>query len=159
MVGAYGTRPNPERTRAIHDLCFEQIRCDAAAAARFTGMISFYSKFLPNLHITLAPFHALKGKNARHSDILNSLKLRAAFVLLQQQLANATALTRPDYTKDFHIQVDAASSVGVDAALMQREGSEHDSALRRPAVARRTYRCAPVPMVRIPAPPRARASA
>ena len=34
IVGAYGTRPNPERTKAIFDLVFENIRTDAGAAAR-----------------------------------------------------------------------------------------------------------------------------
>ena len=121
IVGAYGTKPNPERTKAIFDLVFENIRTDPGAAARFTGMISFYSRFLRNIHVTLAPFHALKGKGSNAAALLNSLQMRASFAWLKHQLATVTALTRPDYSKDFHIHVDAASTVGVGAALMQLE--------------------------------------
>ena len=130
LVGAYGTRPNPERTKAIYDMCYEQIRTDASAASRFSGMISFYSRFLKNLHITLAPFHELKSKHADVPSILNSLKLRAAFEALRHQLATVTALTRPDYDKDFHIVVDTASSVGVGACLMQLEDVNDSTSLR-----------------------------
>ena len=130
LVGAYGTRPNPERTKAIFDMSFEQIRTDAAAAARFSGMISFYSRFLKNLHITLAPFHALKAKHANVHEILNSLKLRASFEVLRNQLADVTALTRPDYSKDFHVVVDTASSVGMGATLMQLEDVSDPTSLR-----------------------------
>jgi hypothetical protein len=119
IVGAYGTRPNPDRTKAIFDLAFEHIRTDAGAAARFTGMISFYARFIQNLHLTLAPFHALKVKGANSKELLGSLKMRSAFELLKHQLATVTALTRPDYNKDFHVHVDMASSVGIGAALMQ----------------------------------------
>ena len=130
IVGAYGTRPNPERTKAIFDLMFEAIRTDAGAAARFTGMISFYARFIKNIQITLAPFHALKGKGANATAILNSLQLRASFALLRHQLATVTALTRPDYSKDFHIHVDMASSVGIGAALMQLEDVNDAASLR-----------------------------
>ena len=42
LVGAYGTRPNPERTKALFDMAFEQVRTNAAAAARFaTGRACF----------------------------------------------------------------------------------------------------------------------
>ena len=130
LVGAYGTRPNPDRTKALFDLSFEHVRTDAAAAARFAGMISFYSRFLKNVHITLAPFHALKAKHADTKRILNSLKLRASFEALRYQLANVTALTRPDYSKDFHVMVDTASSVGVGASLMQLEDESDPGSLR-----------------------------
>ena len=130
LVGAYGTKPNPERTKAIFDMSFEQIRTDAGAAARFSGMIAFYSRFLKNLHITLAPFHALKAKHANVPEILNSLKLRTAFEVLRNQLADVTALTRPDYAKDFHIVVDTASSMGIGASLMQLEDVVDPKSLR-----------------------------
>ena len=129
-VGAFGTRPNPERTKTIFDLVFENIRTDPGAAARFTGMISFYARFIKNLHITLAPFHMLKAKGANANAILNSLQLRASFELLKHQLATVTALTRPDYNKDFHIHVDMASSVGIGAALMQLEDPSDPDSLR-----------------------------
>ena len=130
LVGAYGTKPNPERTKAIFDMSFEQIRTDPQAASRFAGMISFYSRFLKNLHITLAPFHELKSKHADVHSILNSLKLRASFEVLRNQLADVTALTRPDYSKDFHVHVDTASSVGMGASLMQLEDDNDPTSLR-----------------------------
>ena len=130
IVGAYGTKPNPERTKAIFDLMFENVSADAGAAARFTGMISFYARFIKNIHITLAPFHALKGKGANVQLILQSLEIRAAFVLLKHQLATVTALTRPNYNQPFHVHVDMASSVGIGAALMQHEDETDPTSLR-----------------------------
>ena len=130
LVGAYGTRPNPERTKALFDLTFEHVKGNEKAAARFVGMISFYSRFIKNLHIVLAPFHELKSKHADTGRLLDSLRLRASFTYLRNALAEVTALTRPDYAKDFHIHIDAASSVGIGGVIQQREDPDDSNSLR-----------------------------
>ncbi len=119
LVGAYGTKPLESKTSAVTSLRCEDLGDDPGAAARFTGMISFYSEFIPGLHNTLAPFHKLKQKGVDSKSIMRSLKFKAAFALLRHQLATATANTRPDYTKPFYIDVDAATSGGIGACLFQ----------------------------------------
>ena len=119
MVGKYGTRPQAAKTAAILDLLCEDMGTDPAAAARFAGMVGFYHKFIPNLHSCLAPFHELKAKGADARHIMSSLRFKVAFCHIKHQLATATALARPDYSKPFYVDVDMASSSGAGAALSQ----------------------------------------
>ena len=130
LVGENGTKPHPSKTAALMDMTVEAMGHDPAAAARYAGMIGFYHKFLPDLHSTLAPFHQLKSKGADGKEIMSSLKFRAAFELSKQQLAAVTALARPDYTKTFYIDVDASSSVGTGAVLMQYQDENDPTSLR-----------------------------
>ena len=115
-----GMRPLTEKTAALLDMVCEDMGSDAKAAARYAGMLGFYSQFLPNLHSTLAPFHDLKAKGADSRYIMGTLRFKASFAVTKHQLANVTALTRPDYAKPFYIDVDSASSVGSGAVLSQR---------------------------------------
>ena len=131
-VGRDGTTPRAEKTKAILDLVYEDMRAGGAtAAARYAGMIGFYHRFIPNLHSVLAPFHACKSKDAPIAEIMMSLQMRTAFEFSKHCLANVTALARPDYTKTFYIDVDAASSSGAGAVLSQRD-DENDPDSHRP---------------------------
>ena len=125
LVGAYGTRPIPAKTDAITNLKFSDLNEDASAAARFCGMISFYARFIPGLHNKLAPFHKLKSKGVDVKATMRQLKFAAAFATLKHELANATALTRPDFSKRFYIDVDAACSSGIGACLCQYDGDDN----------------------------------
>ena len=128
LVGSGGSRPQPGKTSALLDMICEDMATDPAAASRYAGMIGFYHRFLPDLHSTLAPFHELKAKGADARHIMTSLRFKAAFALTKHQLANATALARPDYTKPFYLDVDMASSVGAGAILSQRlQADDSDS--------------------------------
>ena len=129
-VGASGTKPLPEKTAALLEMSCSDLGTDPAGAARFAGMMGYYHRFIPNLHSTLQPFHELKAKGAQARDIMTTLRFKAAFTLLKYQLANVTALSRPDYSKPFYIDVDAASSVGAGAILSQYEDSEDLDTLR-----------------------------
>ena len=131
-VGRDGTSPREEKTKAILDLVYEDMRSGGAtAAARYAGMIGFYHRFIPNLHSVIAPFHACKAKDAPITDIMMSLQMRAAFEFSKHCLATVTALARPDYSKPFYIDVDAASSSGAGAVLSQRD-DENDPDSHRP---------------------------
>ena len=136
MVGAYGTRPLAEKTQAIFDIAIKDMIGNPAAAARYAGMLGFYSKFIPNLQIALGPFHDLKAKAAPVAHIIGdannvpSLKFLASFIATRHLLATITALARPDPTQPYYIHVDAASSCGIGAILMQREHVEDPESLR-----------------------------
>ena len=121
LVGGGGTRPQPEKVAALLDMACEDMAADPSAAARYSGMIGFYHRYLPGLHSVLAPFHELKGKGADARHIMHSLRFKAAFAYSKHQLAAATALARPDYSKPFYIDVDMASSTGAGAILSQRD--------------------------------------
>ena len=136
MVGAYGTRPLPEKTQAIFDINVNGMIGNPAAASRYAGMMGFYSKFIPNAQTLLGPFNDLKAKAAPVVKILGdvnnvpSLRLLAAFAATRHALATITALSRPDMSQPFYIYVDAASSCGVGAVLMQREDPSDPDSLR-----------------------------
>ena len=130
LVGASGTRPQPSKLSAILDMTLIDMGIDPAAAARYSGMLGFYSKFIPDLHSTLASFHELKQKGANARRIMSSLRFQSAFTVTKHQLANVAALQRPNYTLPFYIDVDAASSVGAGAVLQQREGADESLPLR-----------------------------
>jgi hypothetical protein len=136
MVGTYGTRPLPEKTKAIFDVAAMDMHNNPVAAGRYAGMIGFYSKFIPDLQTLLAPFHDLKAKAAPVARILGdatnppSLRFIAAFAATRQALADVTALARPDTTQKYYIHVDAASSCGIGGVLMQRSDPDDPESLR-----------------------------
>ena len=47
LVSAAGTRPNPEKTKALLEMSVSGMKGSAAAVARFVGMMGFYSRFIP----------------------------------------------------------------------------------------------------------------
>ena len=122
LVGEGGTQPLEEKTKAILEMAYEDMRCKGgAAAARYAGMIGFYHRFIPNLHTVLAPFHECKGKDAPVAEIIDSLQFRAAFEYSKYALSNVTALARPDFSKPFYVDVDTASTTGIGCVLSQRD--------------------------------------
>ena len=140
MVGAFGTRPQESKVAPILEMAYDLMLSDPAnAPARFAGMLGFYSKFIPNLNILLAPFHELRAKGAEHLNIVGgktkqgwavgSLRFRAAFEAAKHALASITALRRADPSKKFYIDVDAASSCGIGAALMQLDDESDPESL------------------------------
>ena len=130
QVGAGGTQPHPSKTKALLDMSVADMQGDPAAAARYAGMIGFYHKFIPNLHSTLAAFHELKSKGVDVKETMSSLRFLTAFEYTKNQLAQVTALARPDYGKPFYIDVDAASSTGAGAVLMQLQDDADPASMR-----------------------------
>ena len=127
MVGNYGTRPLESKIAPILNMCMQRMLEDPAAPGRYAGMLGFYSSFIPDLHITLAPFHKLKGKNIDREkirDIVMSLKFQAAFAVTKKQLSELAAKARPDLSKPFYVDCDMASSQGLAAVLSQRQDPE-----------------------------------
>ena len=138
MVGAYGTRPLPEKTQAIFDMTIADMWGNPVAAARYAGMLGFYSRFIPDLRHLLTPYDDLKAKSARVDHIIGkkgvvstppSLRFLASFAATRAALTNVVALARPDLNKPFEIHVDAASSCGIGGALMQRQDPDDPDSL------------------------------
>jgi hypothetical protein len=134
MCGGDGIRPLAAKTAAILELSCADMQHNPAAAARYAGMLGHYHRFLPGLHTILAPFHDLKQKGASAPQIMGSLRFKCAFEYTKHCLANVTALARPDYNKDFYLDVDTASSVGIGGVLSQRDDPD-DPESHRPLAA------------------------
>ena len=134
-VGQHGTRPMENKTAPILSIKCEDLGFDAAAAHRYSGMLGFYRKFIPNLGPALEQFDKLKQKNADVEKIMSSLAFKASFAYTQHALANVVALARPDSSKPFYIDVDAASSCGIGAVLSQRTDENDPTALLRVGLA------------------------
>ena len=121
LVGADGTRVNPEKTKAILDLEVSNLKGCPKLAAKWLGACGFYARFVKNFHLLAGPFHALKIANCDHKKVMASLEFQAAFCALRDGLAKAVILMRPDYDKEFVLEVDAATSTGCAAILMQED--------------------------------------
>ena len=131
QVGQHGTRPLDHKVAPILSIKCEDLGFDAAAASRYCGMLGFYRKFIPHLGPALAKFDELRTKGADARAIMGSLAFKSAFAYTQNALVNVTALARPDSSKPFYIDVDAASSCGIGAVLSQRD-DENDPSSHRP---------------------------
>ena len=130
LIGGYGTRANPSKLQALFDMTYEHLKENPSAVARFTGMIAFYSKFIPNLHYFLAPFHDCKQTGADIKDHVFSLRFRAHFEHLRHMLASITSLTRPDPSQPYYLDVDSATTGGTGAVLQQRQDPNDPESLR-----------------------------
>ena len=139
LVSRRGTRPNPQKVQALLDITLALMGTDAKAAGRFSGMVGFYSRYVPYLNIVRAPFFALKEKGAKVHEIMTSLKFNASFKHLRYQLVNLTCLTRPDASKSYYVFPDGAASCGGGAVLMQRADVADCESLRPIAWQSRRY--------------------
>ena len=137
-VGRHGTSPLASKTQAIFDLAVADMWGNPAAAGRYSGMLGFYGRFIPDLQHLLAPFSELKAKSAPVEHILGkkgkgavppSLRFLTSFASTRAALANVTALARPDFAKPFYVHIDAATSCGIGGALMQLEDPDDEDSL------------------------------
>ncbi|XP_070382840.1 uncharacterized protein [Dermacentor albipictus] len=85
----------------------------------FLGMISFYSKFLPNMSDTLFPLYQLLEKNARWQWKLSQ---ESAFRKAKQHLKDAEVLVHFDPSRKLKLECDA-SARGIGAVLFHTIGS------------------------------------
>lgn len=91
---------------------------------RFTGLCSWYRRFINNFAEVMSPINALlKGKRKRQ-PIQWTAEAENAFVKIKDALVSAPILCSPDFSKTFTIQSDA-SDLAIGAILTQEiEGSE-----------------------------------
>ena len=85
---------------------------------RFTVMVGFYSRLIPDYSRTAAVLHGLKEKGV---PFVWRDENQLAFESLKQALCEAPVLQIPDFSKEFFLVTDA-SDVAVSAILHQRVG-------------------------------------
>jgi hypothetical protein len=85
------------------------------AVRRFLGMASFYRRHIPNFAEIVIPLDELTHKNKTFKW---THECETAFQKLKTAIASSRVLKLPDFSKDFHLHVDA-SGTAIGAVLSQ----------------------------------------
>lgn len=114
VVGVDGTRPDPDRVKAITDM---PAPTDVQSARRFLGVINFLAKFIPHMTTIVKPIQALLGK-----DIVWSWgpEHDRAVAKVKALISAAPVLSHFDASKPLIVQCDASRD-GLGAVLLQND--------------------------------------
>jgi hypothetical protein len=118
VVGQGTVSPRDVKVQAILRYKVPENRKDVQ---RFLGMVSFYRKFCPNLSVIVYPITELLKKEV---PFIWTDACQQAFDQIKQLLSRGPILITPDFSKQFHLAVDA-SGVGSGASLMQKGRDDH----------------------------------
>ena len=116
VLNQLGIGPNPEKIGPLMNMPIPKTVKDIRSQA---GALSFYRKFVPNLASLLAPLTGLTAKNVTF-EVTN--EMISNLIEARQRLAKCTLLYYPDYSKDFHVQVDA-SDYGLGGHVFQLDAN------------------------------------
>ena len=112
---------NPVNVKAIQDL--DTPNKSEKSLRGFIGMVSWISEFLPEVQMSLGPFHNLLSKVKKENGKLKNLWTEDYDRLFKEILAkvgNPKTLGIPDYKKGFMLEIDS-SSAGHGACLYQSD--------------------------------------
>ena len=110
VIDEAGRHPTEDKIRAIKEA---PAPTNITELRSFLGMITYYSKFLPNMSTKLTPLYALLAKKKRWSW---HTKEEAAFQLAKQALHSDAVLVHFDSSKPLILACDA-SQYGIGAVL------------------------------------------
>lgn len=119
VIDGDGIRTDPEKVKAINDL---KNPTNPKEVRQFIGMVSWYSRFIPNCSELTQDLTSLlqKKKKWRWGD-----KEQTAFETLKNKLKSAPVLVPPNFEEPFTLQTDT-SKEGLGAVLTQEiNGQEH----------------------------------
>uniref|UniRef100_A0A3P9J671 ribonuclease H n=1 Tax=Oryzias latipes TaxID=8090 RepID=A0A3P9J671_ORYLA len=111
VLSEQGLKPDPEKVQAIQNMPAPE---DKAALQRFTGLLQYLSKFIPNLSDISAPLRKLEGNVEWHWET----EQQQSFEKLKTLVSQAPVLKYYDVNKPVTLSVDA-SSEGLGAVLLQ----------------------------------------
>ena len=127
IISADGLHPTDEKVRAVRKA---PTPTNVSQLKSFLGMITYYSKFLPNLASRVAPLYKLLEKNVQWK--WTSLQNKA-FTEAKESLTSASVLAHYNPQKELVLECDA-SPLGLGAVLSHPE----ETGLRPIAYASRT---------------------
>jgi len=107
-----GLRVDPDKIKAIVDIPVPRSQKEVR---QFTGMASWYRRFIPNFATRMQPLTSLLRRRTKFEW---TKEAERAFEDIKSCLITAPILSCPDYTKRFTIACDA-SGVGIAAVLSQ----------------------------------------
>lgn len=112
VVSADGLRVDPEKIQAIVDIPVPRTQKEVR---QFTGMASWYRRFISNFATRIHPLTSLLRKRCHFEW---SAEAENAFRDIKSCLITAPILSCPDFAKTFTISCDA-SGIGIGAVLSQ----------------------------------------
>ncbi|KAJ8044099.1 hypothetical protein HOLleu_11471 [Holothuria leucospilota] len=112
VVGKEGLKIDQEKVRAITEM---EAPTDKAGLQRFMGMVTYVSKFIPNLSQVSAPLRILLKKDVQWHWEENQ---EESFQNIKSIVSNTPVLKLFDVTKPVTLSVDA-SSQGLGAVILQ----------------------------------------
>ena len=119
VIDANGLHPLSDRVRAIKDAPTPR---SVSELKSYLGMLSYYSKFLPNLSSTLHPLYHLLKKDVQWVWEAPQVK---AFDASKELLMSSNCLTHFDSSLDLSLACDASSyGLGVVLSLKMMDGTE-----------------------------------
>ena len=110
IIDAKGLHPAADKLKAVREAPTPQNVTELKA---YLGLLSYYSKFLPNMAITLAPLYQLLCNNVKWQWTPAEAK---AFQASKELLTSDSLLVHYDPTKELTLMCDA-SPYGVGAIL------------------------------------------
>ncbi len=108
---------DPERTKAITSFPLPK---SVRSLSRFIGMVSYFSKFIPNYASICANLNDMRKKGAKFKW---DEEKQVSFDKLKEAIANPPVLRMANFDKEFILQCDA-SGVGCGACLFQEYEGE-----------------------------------
>ena len=118
-IDAEGLHPLPDRIRAIKEAPTPN---SVPALKSYSGMLSYYSKFLPNLSTTLHPLYRLLRKDVPWKWKAAQVK---AFAASKELLTSESCLTHFDSSLELTLACDASAfSLGVVLSHKMPDGSD-----------------------------------
>lgn len=114
-VSSSGVQIDAGRVRSLSSWPVPQTRQELE---RFHGVINFFRRFLPGLASAAEPLYRLLKKDAPFE--MGDAAL-AAFHRVRRMIADVRELAHPDTRARWRIDTDAATGVGLGAALLQRD--------------------------------------
>ena len=118
-IDAEGLHPVTDKVKAVHEAPRPS---NVSELKSYLGLLSYYSKFLPNLSTTLAPLNSLLQSAACWHW---GTKQEEAFRTSKQLLTSSNVLVHFDPTKELVLSCDA-SPYGIGAVLSHKleDGAE-----------------------------------
>ncbi len=116
ILGPVGISPNPSKVDALMSMPVPKTLKDVRSQL---GGLSFYRRFIPKMSTILAPLSDLIGKNVKFEITRKHIECLAE---ARELLAKCALLYYPDYSKPFHLQVDA-SDYGIGGHVYQIDNS------------------------------------
>lgn len=93
--------------------------------ARYIGMISYLSKFIPNYSVIAAPINKLRKKKSKFKW---TQQCGTAFQELKEIVCNPPVLAIPNLNAEFLLFTDA-SEIGCGSVLMQKDDEDNNRAV------------------------------
>lgn len=114
IVSQNGVEANPEKVKPILQV---PAPTNLKELERFLGMTGVYQKFISSYQVIVEPLRRLKKKN---TPFVWGPDQKKAFKIFIDHLCKLPYLKQPNFSKQFELHCDAATTAGIGVMLCQR---------------------------------------